>query len=168
MSRARASRLRRVLAGARGLSMVELVCVSAILVILATMAVPVVTTIQRNRRELELRQALRTMRQAIDDYKRLLGDNPGLQNGLVLQQDCEGYPCELADLVEGIDLGQAKEMKIKFLRRIPMDPMTGKAEWGLRSSKQGPEDTSWDQLHVFDVTSLSEGTGSDGVPYRMW
>jgi general secretion pathway protein G len=152
----------------RGVSLVELVCVSVILVVLATIAVPVVTTVQRRHRELELRQALRTMRQAIDDYKRLVGDNPALQGGTILKQECEGYPCELEDLVEGVDLGLAKEIKIKFLRRIPVDPMTGSTEWGLRSSKQEPDDTSWDRLHVFDVYTLSEGVDADGTPYRSW
>ena len=154
--------------GQRGVSLVELVCVSTILVVLATMAVPVVATVQRRHKELELRQSLRTMRQAIDDYKRLVGDNPALQGGTILKHECEGYPCELEDLVTGVDLGLAKEIKIKFLRRIPIDPLTGDREWGLRSSKQGPEDFSWDQLHVFDVYSLSEGVDADGTAYRNW
>jgi general secretion pathway protein G len=154
--------------GEGGVTLVELVAVSTIIVILATMAVPIVTTMERKHRELELKQALREIRGAIDDYRRIIGDNPALANNPNIKPECEGYPCELEDLVNGIDTGQVKELKLKFLRRIPVDPMTGKREWGKRSSKQDPDSGSWDQLHVFDVYTLSEGVDQDGTAYRMW
>lgn len=154
--------------GARGVSLVELVCVSAILVILAGVAFPVVATIQRRHKELELRQALRTIRTAIDDYRRVVGENPALASGLTVNAQCEGYPCELEDLVNGIDTGEVKERKLKFLRRIPVDPMTGTTEWGMRSAKQEPDSLTWDHLYVFDVHTLSEGVDADGTAYSRW
>ena len=155
----------------RGVSLVELVAVSTIIVVLATIAVPVVSTIQRRHKELALRHSLRILRTAIDDYKRFIGENAALNSGVNpnIRPECEGYPCELEDLTKGIDLGlSAKQRKIRFLRRIPVDPMTGKREWGLRSSKQDPDSMSWDHLHVFDVHTLSAGVDLDGTPYRMW
>jgi general secretion pathway protein G len=156
--------------GQKGVSLVELVAVSTIIVLLAALAVPVVSTIQRRHKELELRRALRVMRTAIDDYKRVfdVGINPQMAGNLNVRQECEGYPCELEDLVNGVDLGDVKERKVKFLRRVPLDPMTGKREWGLRSSKQDPDSLSWDNLHVFDVYTLSEGVDADGTAYSKW
>ena len=152
----------------RGLTMIEMIAVSTIIVILATVAVPVIATMQRKHKEIELRQALREVRSAIDDYRRIIGDNPALQNNPHIRPECEGYPCELEDLVNGIDTGQVKELKLKFLRRIPVDPMTGKREWGMRSSKQDPDASAWDHLHVFDIYSLSEGMDQDGTSYKAW
>jgi len=154
--------------GERGVSLVELVAVSTILVVLASVALPVISTIQRRHKELALRHSLRILRTALDDYKRVIGENPGMAANPNLKPECEGYPCELEDLVEGIDLGEAKERKLKFLRRIPIDPMTGKREWGMRSCKQDPDSMSWDHLHVFDVHTLSQGVDLDGTPYSMW
>ena len=152
----------------RGVTLVELVAVSTIIVILATVAIPVVATMERKHKELELKQALREIRSAIDDYRRIIGDNPALANNPNIKPECEGYPCELEDLVNGIDTGQVKELKLKFLRRIPVDPMTGKREWGMRSAKQDPDSGGWDHLHVFDVHTLSEGVDQDGTSYRLW
>jgi general secretion pathway protein G len=156
--------------GETGVSLVELVCVSTIIVVMATVAIPVVGTIQRRHKELALRNSLRLLRTAIDDYRRVVGENPALNSGTNpdVRPECEGYPCELEILVSGVDTREAKERKIKFLRRIPVDPFTGKREWGVRSAKQEPDAASWDHLHVFDVYSLSDAGDSDGTAYKMW
>ncbi len=147
----------------RGYSMVELVMVVAMILILTAMAVPITRFTLTRQRELELRFALRTMRSAIDDYKKLS------DQGLVpITLDTEGYPKKLEDLVEGVELvGQVKK-KRKFLRKIPVDPMTGKAEWGLRSYQDEPDSTSWGRQNVYDVYSLSGGTGLDKTKYKDW
>jgi general secretion pathway protein G len=147
----------------RGYSMVELVMVVAMILILTAMAVPITRFTLTRQRELELRFALRTMRSAIDDYKKLS------DQGLVpITLDTEGYPKKLEDLVEGVELvGQVKK-KRKFLRKIPVDPMTGKAEWGLRSYQDEPDSTSWGRQNVYDVYSLSRGTGLDKTKYKDW
>ena len=147
----------------RGYSMVELVMVVAMILILTAMAVPITRFTLTRQRELELRFALRTMRSAIDDFKRL--SDQGL---IAITLDTEGYPKKLEDLVEGVELvGQVKK-KRKFLRKIPVDPMTGKAEWGLRSYQDEPDSTSWGRQNVYDVYSLSRGTGLDKTKYKDW
>lgn len=147
----------------RGYSMVELVMVVAMILILTAMAVPITRFTLTRQRELELRFALRTMRSAIDDFKKL--SDQGL---IPITLDTEGYPKKLEDLVEGVELvGQVKK-KRKFLRKIPVDPMTGKAEWGLRSYQDEPDSTSWGRQNVYDVYSLSRGTGLDKTKYKDW
>jgi general secretion pathway protein G len=154
-----ASRLRR----RRGYSLTELVMVCACLLILTAMIVPVTRFGIVRERELELRTELRTMRNAIDDYKRL--SDQGL---IPVDLETEGYPKSLDVLVEGVDLvGQVKKKK-RFLRKIPTDPMTGKAEWGLRSYQDEPDSTSWGRQNVYDVYSLSDGVGLDKTHYKDW
>ena len=148
---------------ARGYSLTELVMVCACILVLTAMIVPVTRFGIVRQRELELRTSLRTMRNAIDDYKRL--SDQGL---IPVELDTEGYPKTLDKLVEGIDLvGQVKKKK-RFLRKIPMDPMTGKAEWGLRSYQDEPDSKSWGRQNVYDVYSLSDLTGLDKTKYKDW
>ena len=148
---------------ARGYSLTELVMVCACLLILTAMIVPVTRFGLVRQRELELKTALRTMRTAIDDYKRL--SDQGL---IPIDLGTEGYPKSLDVLVEGVDLvGQVKK-KRRFLRKIPTDPMTGKAEWGLRSYQDEPDSRSWGRQNVYDVFSLSDGVGLDKTSYKDW
>jgi len=148
----------------RGFTLVELVCCLFLLTIMAGIALPVAHTMERRARELELRQDLREMRRAIDTYHFTVKAVPSAQHDTTSGD----WPEELEDLVEGLDLGLAKEIKVKFLRRIPKDPLTGEAEWGLRSNKQASDDDSWDGVNVFDVYSLAEGKGLDGTEYKTW
>ena len=148
---------------ARGYSLTELVMVCACLLILTAMIVPVTRFGVVRQRELELRTSLRTMRSAIDDFKRL--SDQGL---IPIDVGTEGYPKSLEVLVEGVDLvGQVKK-KRRFLRRIPTDPMTGKAEWGLRSYQDEPDSRSWGRQNVYDVYTHFDGTALDGTKYRTW
>ena len=147
----------------RGVTMVELVVVVAILSILVTMTLPVVKYTEKRTKEMELRSALRTLRNAIDEYKRF--SDAGL---IPIELGTDGYPKELEVLFEGGDLVGQIDRKVKFLRRIPVDPMTGEAEWGLRSYQDEWDSDSWGGENVFDVYSLSEGVGLDGVPYSKW
>jgi general secretion pathway protein G len=148
---------------AAGFTMVELAVVAAMIAILAAMAVPVARYSLRRQKELELRHQLRTMREAIDKYKQL--SDAGL---IPLEIGGEGYPPELETLAKGVDLvGQVKK-KQRFIRRIPIDPMTGKAEWGLRSYQDEPDTFSWGGQNVYDVFSLSEAKSLDGTYYKDW
>ncbi|HQR47230.1 MAG TPA: type II secretion system protein [Thermoanaerobaculia bacterium] len=147
----------------RGYSLTELVMVVACILILTAAIVPVTRLGVQRQREAELREALRVMRSAIDDYKRL--SDQGL---IPIDIGTEGYPKTLEALVEGVDLvGQVKK-KRRFLRRIPVDPMTQKAEWGLRSYQDEPDARSWGRQNVYDVYSLSDGTSLDKSKYKDW
>ncbi len=143
--------------------MVELVVVAAILAILAMATVPLAARAHKRVKEIELRTALRDMRYAIDEYKRY--SDAGL---IPVELGTDGYPADLEDLVDGIDLIGQVNKKIRFLRRIPVDPMTGEAEWGKRSYQDEPDDSSWGGENVYDVHSLSEGVGINGIPYSQW
>jgi len=145
-----------------GFTLAEVVMVAGLLAILATMALPVAKfTVKRNK-ETELRMALRQMRTAIDEYKRLSD-----QGMIPITLGSEGYPPDLETLVEGVDL-VGQEVKRKFLRRIPVDPMTKEAEWGKRSYQDDFDSTSWGGENLWDVYSLSEGTAIDGSKYKDW
>lgn len=147
----------------RGYSIVEAMIVAAILAILAAAALPVVKFTVTRGKEADLRHHLRTMRDAIDEYKRYT------DAGLVpVELGTDGYPPELEALVEGVDVVGQVDVQKKFLRRIPVDPMTGEAEWGLRSYQDEPDSTSWSGENVYDVYSLSEGVGLNRVPYSQW
>lgn len=148
---------------ARGYTLVELVVVCAVLVILAGAAFPVAKYTRLRLKEMELRSALREMRAAIDEFKRYT--DAGL---LPVDFGTDGYPSELEVLVEPIDVVGQIDKQIRFLRRIPIDPMTGEPEWGLRSTSDEPDSTSWGGENVFDVYSLADGIGIDGVPYSEW
>ena len=146
-----------------GYTLVELVLVSALLVTLAAVALPTSKYTVHRAKEIELRGALREMRNAIDEFKRY--SDAGL---IAVERGTDGYPGELELLVEGVDLVGQIDKQVKFLRRIPRDPMTGEYEWGMRSYQDDFDSTSWGGENVFDVYSLSEGVGLDGVPYREW
>jgi general secretion pathway protein G len=143
-----------------GFTLIELIVAAAIMVLLVSMAVPVTTKAIKRERERELRRDLWMMRDAIDRYKDA-ADRAAFQ----IKLGSEGYPPDLETLVNGVD---SNGKKLKFLRRIPIDPMTGKAEWGMRSMQDDPTSDSWGGESVFDVYSLSEGTALDGSKYKEW
>jgi len=134
-----------------------------LLTILAGVTLPVAKYAVKRQKEMELRHHLRTMRNAIDEYKRY--SDLGL---IPVDFDTDGYPSDLDILVEGVEIVGQIDKQVRFLRRIPVDPMTGEAEWGKRSYQDRPDDTSWGGQNVYDVYSLSEGVGLDGRPYAEW
>ena len=152
------SRMRR--GRERGLTLVELVVTVAILAILATAAAPMLVVSVKRDRERVLRRDLWEMRDAIDRYK-----DAADRGAFQIKVDSNGYPPDLETLVDGIDI-QGK--KVRFLRRIPVDPMTGKAEWGYRSMQDDPKSDSFGGQSVFDVYSKSQGTALDGTKYSDW
>lgn len=142
------------------MTLVELVVAMTIMAILATAVLPISRTVVKREREKELRAALWQMRDAIDRYK------DAADRGLFqIKLDSNGYPPDLDELVKGVDVGGKK---IKFLRRIPVDPMTHSQEWGLRSMQDDPTSDSWGGQSVFDVYTKSEGTALDGTKYKDW
>jgi len=143
-----------------GLTLIELIVAIMILLILTTAAIPIARTRIKREKERELRRDLWEMRDAIDHYKEA-ADRGAFQ----IKVGSEGYPPDLETLVNGVDVNGKK---VRFLRRIPVDPMTGKAEWGLRALKDDPDSTSWSGDNVFDVYSLSTGTALDGTKYSEW
>jgi general secretion pathway protein G len=146
-----------------GFTLAELVMVAAIMVILALVTLPVAKFTAKRSKEADLRQALREMRSAIDEYKRY--SDAGL---IPIDLGTEGYPKKLDVLVEGVEIVGQVDKKLKLLRRIPIDPMTGKDEWGQRSFNDEPDATSWGGENVYDVYSLSQGVGLNDVAYRKW
>jgi len=146
-----------------GFTVVELAIVAVMVSILSAMAVPVVRYTVTRQDELELRFQLRLMRDAIDKYKQLS------DQGLIPPQlGSEGYPPDLDTLVTGAKLVGQIDKKQKFLRRVPVDPMTKKAEWGLRSFQDEPKSMSWGGHNIYDVYSLSDGRAIDGSYYKDW
>lgn len=154
------SRRRRAL---RGYSLTELLVVCTLLTILSMAVFPVARFTVRRQKEAELKKALAMMRNAIDDYKRF--SDAGL---LPVDLGSDGYPIELEVLVEGVELVGQIDKTQKFLRRIPIDPMTGEAEWGMRSVQDDYDSTSWGGENVYDVYSLSQGVGLNEIPYSEW
>ncbi len=163
------TKLRRAaLAGdRRGYSFVELLVVTTIILVLASAIMPLAKVTMRRQREIELRRSLREMRTAIDRFK----DAADLQmiSNLDLEPASEGYPKSLEQLVEGVGVtGDATGRKLKFLRRVPIDPMTGSTEWALRAYQDKPDSTIWGGQNVFDVSTKSEAVALDGTKYRDW
>ena len=149
----------------RGLTLVELIVAFTILLLLTAMAVPAARYKVRREKERELRMALLEMRKAIDKYKDLADSG---QLGQI-KMGTEGYPEKLEALVEGVTMGTSAEgKKIRFLRRIPKDPMTNSYEWGLRGVQDDPKTTSWNGQNVFDVYTKSWDKAADGTPYSEW
>jgi general secretion pathway protein G len=147
-------------AGESGLTLVELIVTIAILSILASAAVPIARFQVKREKERMLRYDLWEMRRAIDEYK-----DAADKHAFQTKVDSQGYPPDLQTLVDGVDV-QGK--KVRFLRRIPVDPMTGNTDWGLRSMQDDPTSDSWGGQNVFDVYSTSDGTALDGTKYSDW
>lgn len=152
---------------ARGYTFVELLVVAVVLLILASAALPLARVTIQRQREAELRRSLREMRVAIDKFKDAV--DFGQIAATEVRAGSEGYPPTLDALVEGVPAANdASGRKLKFLRRVPIDPMTGETEWALRSYQDKPDSTSWGGQNVYDVRSKSEGTALDGTKYRDW
>jgi len=149
------------------MTLVELIVAFTILLILTSMAVPLARNNVRRLKERELREALKEMRKAIDKYKDYSDQGKlGMQENL---QETQGYPKKLEDLVDGVKgSGQNADTKLKFLRRIPMDPMTHSKDWGIRSMQDDPTSKSWGGQNVFDVYTKTEDKARDGTPYSEW
>jgi len=143
-----------------GFTLMELIVATMILIILTSMALPLAKVTIKREKEKELRRALWEMRDAIDRYKDA-ADRGGFQTKV----DSQNYPPTLEDLVKGVDV-QGK--KVRFLRKIPVDPMTGTTEWGMRSMQDDPDSDSWGGQSVFDVYTKSTGDALDGTKYKDW
>lgn len=146
--------------GESGLTLVELIITIAILSILASVALPIARFQVKREKERELRRDLWEMRDAIDKYK-----DAADRGGFQVKADTLGYPPDLQTLVDGVDV---QDKKVRFLRRIPTDPLTGQADWGMRSNQDEPDSDSWGGQNVFDVYSKSMGTALDGTKYSTW
>jgi general secretion pathway protein G len=152
---------------ARGYSFVELLVVATIIMILASAIMPLAKVTARRTREAELRRELREMRTAIDRFKDAA--DLGQIGSLDLKVGAENYPADLQQLVDGVTAANdATGRKLKFLRRIPVDPMTRGTEWGLRSYQDKPDSTHWGGQNVFDVYTTFDGTALDGTKYKDW
>ncbi|MBV9342601.1 MAG: type II secretion system protein [Acidobacteria bacterium] len=143
-----------------GFTLIELIVATTILVILTGMAIPMARITIKREKERELRHALWEMRDGIDRYK-----DAADRGAFQIKVGSEGYPPDLDTLVNGVDVGGKK---LKFLRRIPIDPMTGGTEWGQRAMQDDPASDSWNGENVFDVYTKSQGTALDGTKYRDW
>lgn len=140
-----------------------------ILAILTTAAMPIAKTAIQRDKELELRRALREIREALDAYKKLADEKK-----IEVEEDSEGYPPDLETLVKGVEVqesqegGEASKKTIRFMRRIPKDPMTGTVEWGLRSYQDDPDSDVWGEENVYDIHTKSGAKALDGSRYRDW
>lgn len=153
--------------GQLGLTTVELLAAVGVLLVLMSVAIPLKRWDEKRRREEILRIDLRTMRDAIDQYKKKVDE------GKIQQKDVDqrGYPRDLDELVEGVDVGDPQSgqtKKVRFLHAIPTDPFTGEAEWGVRSYQDDWDATSWGGENVWDVYSLAPGKALDGTYYKDW
>src|ERR1700752_1181851 len=154
---------RRERTSQQGMTLLELILACAILMILSSAALPIARYSIMHKKEELLRYDLRQIRDAIDRYKDLADANK-----IRVEVGSEGYPPDLETLVTGVKLGAGDDKKIRFLRRIPVDPMTGQTDWGLRCVSDDPDSTSWCGKNVFDVYSKSQATASDGTRYADW
>ena len=152
--------------GAEGFTYLELIATATILIILASAILPTAKVMRIRTKEMELRRELRSLRGAIDAYK--LAVDQGRIGGTDVKVGSEGYPPDLETLVEGVSQVGRLDTKLKFLRRVPVDPMTGKAEWEMRCYQDDEDDTSWCGQNVYDVFSTSQGTALDGSKYSEW
>src|SRR6476620_9251771 len=145
-----------------GMTLIELIIACSILVILASAALPGARYSIVRSKQSELRRDLREMKDAVDKYKDLAD-----KQKLRVEVGSENYPPDLDTLVKGVQVGTA-DKKIRFLRKVPVDPMTGQADWGLRCVTDDPDSQSWCGKNVFDVYSKSQGTALDGTKYSNW
>jgi len=160
-------KIRPLANASRGFTFIELIVATAIIMIMAAAALPLTMASIRRHKESEVRRELRELRTAIDKFKDL-ADIGGLSS-TELRLGCENYPPSLQILVEGVARSNDPSgQKVKFLRRVPIDPLTGKADWGLRSFSDAPDSKVWGGQCVFDVYSKHPGKGLDGTPYRDW
>jgi len=149
-----------------GFTYLELVATAAILMILASAVLPMARVVRTRQKEIELRRSLRILRTAIDEYKKAV--DTGKIGGTDVKVGSEGYPPGLPTLVKGVSQVGKIDVKLKFLRRIPQDPMTGTTEWGLRCYQDEPDSTSWCGENVWDVYSKSTARALDGTRYKEW
>jgi general secretion pathway protein G len=150
----------------RGVTYLELVATAAIVMILASAIMPLARVTYTRQKEIELRSALRDIRNALDRYH--VAVEQGAIGGTDVKVGSEGYPPDLEVLVKGVNRVGAIEKKLKFLRRIPVDPMTGTSEWGQRCYQDEPDSTSWCGQNVWDVYSKNAGKALDGTHYNAW
>jgi len=144
-----------------------------ILSLLTAVAVPFIETTVKREKEIALRESLRQLRQAIDEYKKLAD-----QKKIKVEQDSYGYPPDLETLVKGVEIEEevnlpsggktTRKVLVRFLRKIPLDPMTGTYDWGLRSYQDDPDSETWGGQNVYDVYTRSQATALDGTKYRDW
>lgn len=154
--------------GKQGFTLAELLVTLAIIAVMAVAALPLTKIAIKRSKEIELRRNLRTIRVAIDAYKKLADENK-----FETDADTEGYPPDLETLVKGIEITETVEGKevtkvVKLLRRIPKDPMTNSYDWGLRSYQDEYDTDTWGGENVFDVYTRNEGIALDGSRYREW
>ena len=152
--------------GERGFTYLELIATATILMILASAILPTAKVMRIRNKEIELRRELRGLRTAIDRYKTAV--DQGKIGGTDVKLGSEGYPPDLETLVKGVSMVGKLDTKLKFLRQIPIDPMTGKAEWEMRCYQDDADDRSWCGENVYDVHSRSGGTALDGSKYSAW
>lgn len=163
------ARLRAVRLPRQGFTLVEMLVTLTILAILASAIIPLAKTAVLREKEIELRRNLRIIREAIDAYKKLADEKK-----FEIEEDSEGYPPDLETLVKGIEIneqteGEQETKKLqKFLRRIPLDPMTNSPDWGLRSYQDDPDSDIWGEENVYDIYTRSRATALDGTKYRDW
>ena len=167
------ARTRSALPARRGFTLIEMIVTLTVLAILATAAMPIAKTAIQRDKELELRRALREIREALDAYKKLADEKK-----IEVEEDSEGYPPDLETLVNGVEVqesresgeedGKASKRTLRFLRRIPKDPMTGTLEWGLRSYQDDPDSDTWGEENVYDIHTNSGAKALDGSRYRDW
>jgi general secretion pathway protein G len=148
----------------RGMTLIELIVACTIMMLLTAMAVPTVRGKVRSEKERELRRAIREIHTAIDQYK----DHADKGEFGALKVGTEGYPETLEILVEGVKIANQADKRIKFLRRIPLDPMTNSRDWGKRSMQDDPASTGWGGQNVFSVYTRSLDRARDGTPYAEW
>jgi len=146
-----------------GMTLLELIISCAVLLVLSSMALPIFRYAVIREKESELRYDLRTMKDAIDRYKELAD-----QHKFRTEVGSDNYPPDLETLVTGVELGAGNDKKLRFLRKVPVDPMTSHADWGLRSTGDDWDSTNWDGKNVFDVYSKATGTALDGTKYGDW
>ncbi len=161
--------MKRIFCRPKGFTLTEILVAAAILAVLAAAALPLSKIAIQRENEIELRRSLRLIREAIDTYKKLADEKK-----IEFEADTDGYPPDLEILVNGVKLkSEGKDKKgeeklMKFLRRIPRDPMTKSTDWGLLSSQDAPDAANWGEQNVFDVYTKSRRTAIDGTKYRDW
>jgi len=151
----------------KGFTLIEMLVTAAILAILAAAIMPLAKVAVKREKEIELRRNLRSIREAIDVHKKLADEKK-----IEVEEDTEGYPLDLETLIRGVELQEKAEKSktkiVKFLRRIPKDPMTNSFDWGLRSYQDNPDSDTWGEENVYDVYTKSQATALDGTKYRDW